>query len=343
MNKILFALLFLAWTSLGATIPEKVLICGVCKNAEAAVPNTIVSMTALGQQFLDYKVVIYENNSTDQTSLLFQQWAQDNPHVLFISEQIEKKNLIKQLAMKCSNRTEQIARARNRVLDEIMKDDYADYKYVVWADLDFLDLWDIEGIVETIKNPEQEWDAVLANGSYDLFAFRDKEFPIGYELIGDLYWTELSQIRSRLRMNPEDSWRHVYSAFGGMGIYKRASIQGCRYSGVVTKELEQEVIKWLSLIRSVKEVPLLQEYEQLLASSKVFDFYQPYLTHRKHFPSTLGMRLKNAYGLGRIVWFSCSKKQTLPSVCEHIPFHAAMASKGHDKIFVNPKLRSNHP
>ena len=343
MKKIVLAVFLWASIQVVAVLPGKVLICGVCKNVESAAANTIASMTALGQQFSDYKVVIYENNSKDHTTDLFHKWAQENPHVVFISERVKKRELVQKLAMKRLNRTELIARARNCVLDEIMKECYADYKYVVWADLDLLEPWDVQGIVETIQYPEQEWDAVLANGSYDLFAFRDQEFPIGFELVGDLYWDRLDQIRSRFSMQPTDPWRKVYSAFGGLGVYKRESILGCRYSGVVTRDLEAQVVKWLSLIRSIKEVPLLKEYEELLASSSVINFYQSYFLNRQQLPSNLGMRLKNSHGLGRVVWFSCLKNQTLPSVCEHIPFHAAMAARGHDRIFINPRLRSNHP
>src|SRR6267154_3380068 len=87
-----------------ATIPEKVLICGVCKNVEKAIPNTLKSATELGTQFLDYRVIIYENNSTDRTKQLFQQWAKENQRVIFLSEYLSKKKLADQLKMKVRNR-----------------------------------------------------------------------------------------------------------------------------------------------------------------------------------------------------------------------------------------------
>ncbi|MGC1879441.1 MAG: glycosyltransferase [Rhabdochlamydiaceae bacterium] len=324
-----------------AVVPEKVLICGVCKNIEKAIPNTIQSATELGAQFLDYRVIIYENNSTDQTKQLLQEWAKKDKHLIFLSEYLSKKQLASQLKMKVRNRTEAIARARNKVLDIVMQDKYEDFKYVVWADLDFLNPWDVKNIIDTILHPEQEWDGVLANGAYDLFALRDTEFPIGFELIGEKYWAHLNQIRDRLSLDPNGPWRKVYSAFGGLGIYKRESIKGCRYSGVVTKDLEKVVTVWLE--GGNRGVCFWEEYQQLLTTTKIIELSEECVANRKLFPDQLGVRLRNGNGLGKIVWFSCTKKRTLPWTCEHIPFHASMSLRGHDKIFINPRLISNHP
>ena len=326
-----------------AAVQEKVLICGICKNVEKAIPNTIRSAKELGAQFLDYRVVIYENNSTDRTKELLKEWANSDPRLIFLSEDIPKKKLASQLQMKVYNRTEVIARARNKVLDIAMQKKYEDFKYVIWADLDFLEPWDVSNIVDTILHPEQEWDAVLANGAYDLFAFRDAEFPIGFELIGERYWKNLNTMREKFTIDASGPWKKVYSAFGGLGIYKKASIKGCRYSGIVTKDLEQLVQKWLDQAQSVKNVCFLNDYQQLLSTTQVVDITDERLSNRKTLPLEVGVRLKNKSGLGKVVWFSCTKKRTLPWTCEHIPLHASMILQGHDKIFINPRLTSNHP
>lgn len=338
---IIFCCLFSTLSA--AVVQEKVLICGICKNVEKAVPNTIRSVQEIGTQFLDYQVVIYENNSTDKTKELFQEWAKNNNHVIFLSEDLPKKKMARELAMKVFNRAEGLARARNKVLDVAMQDKYKDYKYVIWADLDFLDKWDIANIIDTIVHPEQEWDAVFANGAYDLFAFRDPEFSIGFELIGDKYWKRLDELRSRFSLNPQGPWKKVYSAFGGLGIYKREALIGCRYSGVVTKDLEKVVTAWIEKATAAKEVCFLNEYKQLLATAQVIDLRQDHLSNRKLLPDEIGVRMQNGNGLGKIVWFSCTRKRTLPWTCEHIPLHASMILHGHDKIFINPRLISNHP
>ncbi len=334
--------LFLSFSLFSGEIKDKVLICGVCRNVEPALANTIQSIEELGSHFLDYRVIIYENNSHDKTKKILKKWSQRNSKVLFLSEHVSKKQFAAELAMKRKNRTEVIAWARNRVLDIAMDPKFDDYKYVIWADLDFKAPWDVEHIVETILHPEQEWDAVLAYGSYDLFAFRDERCPIGHELIGSLYWSRLGEFAKEFAMEKEDPWRKVYSAFGGLGIYQRRSIQGCRYSGVITQDLEKLMVLWLDKARrSEYFIPLLKEYEEMLAHTPVIDLKKCCLANREKIPDLIGMRLYNQQGSGRVVYFSCTHDATLPWTCEHIPFHATMILNGRDKIFVNPKIRSN--
>ena len=326
-----------------AVVPDKVLICGVCKNIEKAVPNTIRSATQLGSQFSDYRVIIYENNSQDKTKQLLSEWAKTDKHIILISEDLPKKKIASECAMQKCNRTEAIARARNKVLNIAMHDRYADYKYIVWADLDFTDPWDIDNLVQTVLHPEMEWDAVFANGAYDLFAYRDEQFPIGFELIGDKYWKQLAELRREFSIDPQGPWKKVYSAFGGLGIYKRDALKGCRYSGVVTKDLETVMVEWLKRASEKKEICFLKEYEQLLTDAQVIDLKEDRIKHRKQLPDELGVRLLNANGSGKVIWFSCTRKKRLPWTCEHIPLHASMIIHGHDKLYVNPRLISNHP
>jgi glycosyltransferase involved in cell wall biosynthesis len=327
-----------------AVIDEMVLICGIGKNIEKAIPNVIQSATLLGEKFLDYRIIIYDNNSKDKTKKLLQKWAHRNPRVIFLSEYLDKKTLADQCKMKVYNRTEAIARARNKVLDVAMRNTFRDYAYVIWVDLDLQRPWDIANIIDTILHPEQEWDAVLANGSYDLFAMRDPEFPIGFELIGEEYYNHLDRVQSRFILDPHGPWRKVYSAFGWLGIYKRAAIRKCRYSGIVTKDLERVVHRWLERAYLEQDVCFLDIYEWLLSTSYIVDLYKEHLSfsRRDRLPKRLGMRLHNENGLGKVIWFSCTKKRTLPWICEHIPCHASMSLRGYNKIFINPRIISAH-
>jgi len=318
----------------GASIPEKVLICGIAKNVEKAIPNTIRSATELGSHFSDYRIIIYENNSSDQTKKLFRDWAKKDSRVLFHSEYLTKKKFEKTLSMGIKNRTEMIARARNKVLDIAMQKKFNSYKYVIWADLDFLERWDIENIVDTILHPEQEWDAVFAYGAYDLFALRSSEWPLGAELIGAYYWEHLDRIRKEFILDKNGPWKKVYSAFGGFGIYQRDAIMGCRYSGIVTQDLEKVTIQWLAQAKEKKNIPFLKEYEEFLLKYQTIELTGKNLANRDQYPADLGIRFPN----GQITWFSCSPNETLPWTCEHIPFHASMILKGRDRIFINPRI-----
>lgn len=325
------------WISVVSSEDKKVVICGVCKNAEKQLPNTFESINALAKRLSDYRVVIYENNSTDRTKELLREWAAKDPKVFIISEDFSKRQLKRMTRGKRKARTEYVARARNRVLDEVMQQKYDAFPFLIMADLD-MDPWDVEGILDTLNTTDIEWDAVCANGSYDRYAFRNEEYPFGFELVGKELWKKALGVD--LHLSETGEWKLVYSAFGGLGIYKRDAIRGCRYSGVVTNELETLMQGWIreGIKRSVF---LAKDYQELLKSAPIVDVYGSMLSDRAKYPSCIGMRL-HQHG-AKVVWFGVGLDKTLPTVCEHVPFHASMISKGRDKIYLNPRLQSTHP
>lgn len=289
---------------------EKVLICGICKNVAPAVQNSLENIELLGSWFADYRVIIYENNSEDNTPQLFSAWAEENDRVTFISEIIPPHEL-------GLTRLERIAAARNRVLTKIKDPQYSDFAYVVMADLDFFKPWPVEEIHKTISHGG-DWDAVFANGVirtgvyYDRLAFRDKDYPFGPELLGDFFWKDVNNWKEGIRFEEGNKWSSVFSAFGGLGIYKRSSLLGSSYSGVVTEDLKRyyEIIS-----DSVPESNFqLKQYRLREESEIVF--------------------IPNAPRPEGILK-ACDKI----ICCEHVTFHAAMALQGFGKFYVNPKMK----
>jgi hypothetical protein len=334
MRFVLFFLLTCCAVYAEPLIKDKVLICGVARNVGKAIPNDILSATELGECFADYRVIIYENNSTDKTKKLFRKWAKKNPKFVFLSEQLSSRKLVKRLAMQRTNRTELIAMARNQVMKQVSDKKYDDFKYVIWVDMDFLQKWDIPNIVNTILHPEQDWDAVFAYGGYDLFALRTPEWPIGFELLGHSYWEQLNEIRKEFVMKRDDPWKPVYSAFGGLGIYKREAIKGCWYSGVVTRDLEKVEARWLETAKKNRKGIFLEDYENLVAATTPILLKKGIIDNRDQYPDTLGVQMNE----GGLVWFSCTNNSTLPWTCEHLPLHATMTLRGYHRFFINPKI-----
>src|SRR2546422_11402748 len=67
----------------GGVIQEKVLICGVCRDiAEDGLLTSIEIVEKMGSLFDDYRVIIYENNSSDDTPYILNQWAERNTKVV---------------------------------------------------------------------------------------------------------------------------------------------------------------------------------------------------------------------------------------------------------------------
>lgn len=122
-----------------------VIICGVVKNAGAQLKNNIDLAIQLGLKCDAYKIVIYENNSTDNVTKTILSTYIQYPHCKIIMEDIAP-DVIKQeskiwayTAVTGSDhpcRIEQIANARNKLIEEIKQEAYAEFNYVVMIDFD---------------------------------------------------------------------------------------------------------------------------------------------------------------------------------------------------------------
>ena len=186
------------------------------------------------------------------------------------------------------------------------------------VDMDFKNGIAINGIKNSL-NQKNEWDAICANGItkkgtyYDSYALRDKELPFGPEIEGETWW-RLSGAR-KIVLKQNHPLIPVYSAFGGLAIYKRSSIKNCHYSGIVTSQLENFVKQ---IIFDKPSHPQVVRYLNMDHSIDSFYRISP--------------------EVNSIKWSLNSGGYEVPVCCEHVAFHAMMIANGHTKIFINPNM-----
>jgi glycosyltransferase involved in cell wall biosynthesis len=334
-----FILLCLTTLCYGARIPEKAVICGICQDIAETLPSMITYIEEIGALFADYRILVYENNSHDATPLILQKWAENNPKVSVQCDYLtpdEMRAYIINHTVKGRFKPEQIARARNIVLDKAMDPLYNDFPFLVWVDMDFYIPPHYEGIVEVFE-AKQAWDAVLAYGItregdyWDWYAHRDVNYPLGPELLGPTWL----HTRKGFRLGPQDDWYPVYSAFGGCGIYKKSSILGCRYSGLVTPELGSVVTKLLEAGKKSRNSQFTAYFNKLEFLHNLVTIEAPVPGLPDLFQYQAPVKLPHS---PHVVWRPDSYAHQYPGTCEHVTFHAAMIARGHDKIFINPRL-----
>ena len=209
---------------------QEVVICGLARDVMQALPRTIARIERLGEKFKDYKVVVFENDSTDGTREMLQYWQKVNPRVVLLSEQLNTKKWapVQDLA-----RMEQMAAYRNRYLKHIRDQQY-DFDYLIVFDLDIPLGFSYDGIAHSFSH--DNWDVMGANGIlvppygdpipnpifYDAFAFRPK---------GENHSKGLEAINA-LQFQRGEELVPVESVFGGLAIYRSAGIlAGARYGG----------------------------------------------------------------------------------------------------------------
>ncbi len=288
---------------------KKAIICGVVKNGAGTFFSAASQIVKIEELFGKTRVFVYEDNSRDNTKQLYKMWSKKKRNLTFLCEDFPIENLIKKQFQVGDWRTQCIANARNKVLFKALSSDFYDFDYMIMLDLDEFEDFNTEKIKEILENPCKDWDALFANGSYDLYALRSKEFPLGPESIGWSEWqNELNNIGRDLGLKlKNEEWIKVDSAFGGMAIYKIDSLRGCSYSGLVGELVLENIEKYLK--------------DGFFDN---FDEYKPMIINNL---STMRAYIKKN-GVKNLPFYTC----------EHINLHLMMKKNGKDGLFVVPKL-----
>jgi len=221
-------------------INQSIIIAGCCINVERYIKKNLFIMDEIGKQFKDYKIIIYENDSTDNTRKILMENKKE--HYEYIFED----------GVNIPNRTMRIAHCRNKLLEKID----TSYDYLLMLDLD--DVLYSGKLIDTIKTcfyyKIEQWDAMFANCSktyYDIFALRKKKY------LTSCCWNDANLLKSKgtphkiayelcinkfiIHYPPEHELISVLSAFGGAGLYKMKSIIGCKYDGYEKNHITGEI------------------------------------------------------------------------------------------------------
>ena len=232
-------------------LDRTIIICGIVRNAERGLKRNIPEIKRLCQMFKGYKVFVYENDSTDKTKQLLQGWHDSDPDNVFISlndtsaqPTIPPASDVPGINPFYSHkRIDKMAMLRNTYMQFV--DDMgwsADYFVVV--DLDVARI-SADNIMSSFVR--EDWDAVTAFGystspklkrryhdTYALTEFGDEENPQTEEKI-------IKNSEKYANLNDGNPWVRVFSAFGGLAIYRFESIKGVRYEALKNNDPRVQV------------------------------------------------------------------------------------------------------
>ena len=208
---------------------KRVVVTGLARNLGPILPATIRRIQRLCRLFADYRVVIYENDSIDNTKLLLRKWSLAERRVTVGSEDLHDPV---NPTSRCLKRVERMAAYRRRCQEMILAD-HGRFDAVIVVDLDILGGWSEDGIANSFGH--RDWDFVGSNGliyrrdgchvntlrQYDTWALRvdDELSPIPTRVAGGFVF------RCGEPLVP------VTSCFGGLGIYSMAAYAAGDYAG----------------------------------------------------------------------------------------------------------------
>ena len=204
-----------------------VIVCGCTKNSASYIYKHLQLLYDMYPLFKTFKMLVYENDSTDNTVNILEEFKKTHPFFDYISENLDNRP-----------RTDILAHGRNTLLRHIQG-----FEYMIMTDLD--------DVIATFKPGQikylfehNEWDGLLANclgKYYDIWALRierDKWTPLSpFQVIDYDCWEKAQQYRTKqvisqhqINIPVSTPLIPVNSAFGGFGIYKVNKING-RYNG----------------------------------------------------------------------------------------------------------------
>lgn len=214
---------------LAAMASRRAIICGLARNIESRLPWTAARLTRLGAMFADYRIVIYENDSTDNTAAALAEWAASDDRVHIVSERLGAPI---NLQIRCPQRGTRMAGYRNKYHD-IVTSAFSDFHSVVVADTDLALGWSYEGIAHSFGC--DAWDFMGSNSiifqrhryrlnvpiHFDAWAFREhgSYAPMPTRVVNLFRWP-----RGAMPVP-------VYSCFGGLGVYRMEAFLAGTYAG----------------------------------------------------------------------------------------------------------------
>jgi hypothetical protein len=212
----------------------RMVICGLARDVAEILPSNMARFERLGAMFLDYRIVVVENDSSDATEEILADWAVINPRVVVLSE--HRGDPINP-GIRCPQRGSRMAKYRNRYREYVAKH-MSHFDVVIAADMDILAGFSYAGICHTFGHAN--WDFV---GSYGIVFRRTKILGLRCGPVRPVHYdawayrslnddTELSTAAvNALRWERGDELVSVNSCFGGLGVYRMEAILRSHYEG----------------------------------------------------------------------------------------------------------------
>ena len=221
-----------------------IVIVGTAKNIEMHIPNVIEKLEMIADIFRNSKIIIYENDSLDDTLKLLNNWKDKSP---FDIEIISEKNIE-------GKRTHVLSNARNLLLKKALE---LQTEYLLVIDLDD-SIYDLtqQSILSNFKHNDIDWACLGANQEYeyyDVWALRtfDDWLPFDWVECRDEEKKDISYcLYSRYRkIEKTPNLIEVKSCFGGTAIYKTKYLKNCSYYGGTGQKEVCEHVKFNECIR----------------------------------------------------------------------------------------------
>ena len=232
-------------------VKDKKIVMGfLLKNSFVHISSMQEKIKKIGKHFKDYKVVLFENDSSDGTRDILNDWSSNDNHIDIIKcchlgncecklnwQDPKSKGVITNF------RIDKMRFMREEMLKHVKKN-YNDYDYYMIMDFDISGSMYIDGFFTSFQN-NKDWDMVFGNGInstpipffhnelylYDIMAYvpiEQKTIPNSQNSFQNVknFFTENKKLK---KIWKSYKWKKSKSGFNGICIYKMNSILNSSY------------------------------------------------------------------------------------------------------------------
>lgn len=225
---------------------SKIAICCLVRNNSNIFEKTKARIEYIAQHFKEYKIIIFENDSTDNSRELGKNWSNINNNVILL-DCCHLQNCDCKLKTKkgyeygtfSSERFGKMSLYRQEYLNYVLYNlNHYDYMLVIDFDLD--GNANLDGLFDSLN--KSDWGGIFCNGQIPLYGTLGTQ-TITYDSLATVFIEEdyntiidYNIFKKYLDMNTKidqekNHFIEVKSAFNGYGIYKIKSLSDCSYIG----------------------------------------------------------------------------------------------------------------
>lgn len=216
-------------------LSSKVCITGLARNISAALEKTIPRIERICSMFERATVIIYENDSKDDTLKKLNRWAMGNADVFIETESLGHKEHKQDRSL---SRMEAMSYYRN-VLLNYARQNHTDF--IINLDMDLVGGYSYKGILNSLSY-NGTFDVIGSNSIiYDLYEGRIRRlYYDSWAFRKDQWEPHMDEEINPLQFHRGEPLVKVNSCFGGLAIYRRKSLlhKDIKYSGPSCEHVE---------------------------------------------------------------------------------------------------------
>ena len=224
-------------------------ICSIVRDCNKNLVRNIPVIEKIRSYFKSSVVIIFENDSKDKTKQTLKKWSENSSNIYVECDNFKTKTIPDSTQNGVNkyfsnSRITKMANYRNQYLIKL-EELNLDLDFVIVVDLDVSKI-QAQGIFHSLGLVDQ-WDVISANG-YSLSPKFKRRYHDTFALV-ELGNENIPQTEESIKKNAE-KWDFskngqplipVYSAFGGLSIYRYDAIKNLRYRTIKNEDPIVEV------------------------------------------------------------------------------------------------------